>query len=88
MSLDASVEVLTKVYLNNHVITDELKLKVRVKLHPMVKIKNLLKKMHWNNLPAGWELADKDLYAELKDSFCTISMFHPIASTCRLASGT
>ena len=75
MSLDASAEVLTKVYLNNHVITDELNLKVRVKLHPMVKIKNLLKKINWNKLPADWELADKDLYTELKDSFCTISMF-------------
>ena len=41
MSMDACAEILTKVYLNNHVITDELKLKVRVKLHPMVKIKNL-----------------------------------------------
>ena len=75
MSIDASAEILTKVYSNNHIIIDELKLQVRVKLHPMLKIKNILKKINWNKLPRGWKFTEKDLYTELRDSFCTISMF-------------
>ena len=62
MSIDASVEILAKVYSNNHVIINKLKLKVKIKLHPMSKIENILKKINWNKLPEGWELTKKDLY--------------------------
>ena len=56
-----SAEILMKVYSNNSLILDKLKLKIRVKIHPMMKIKDILKKVKWNKLPYGWEWANKDI---------------------------
>ena len=75
LSTEASAETLMKVYSNNQLIINELNLKVKVKSHPMLKTKNILKKINWNKLPQGWEWAKDDLYSELKNSYCTISMF-------------
>ena len=69
-----SAEILMKVYSNNSLILDKLKLKIRVKIHPMMKIKDILKKVKWNKLPYGWEWANKDINSELSDAYCTISM--------------
>ena len=75
MSVEASAETLIKVYSNNQLIVNELNLKVKVKTHPMLKTKTILKKINWDKLPHGWEWTKRDLYSELKDSYCTISMF-------------
>ena len=69
-----SAEILMKVYSNNSLILDKLKLKIRVKIHPMMEIKDILKKVKWNKLPYGWEWANKDINSELSGSYCTISM--------------
>ena len=74
LSTEASAETLMKVYSNNHLIVDELKLKVRVKVHPFLGTEYVLKKIKWNNLPHGWEWTKKDLNSELEDSYCCIAM--------------
>ena len=37
-------------------------------------IQALLRKIKWNELPKGWQWTKNDLYKELQDSYCTISM--------------
>ena len=32
------------------------------------------KKIKWNKLPIGWEWTTKDLYSELNDSYCCVTM--------------
>ena len=71
---ESCIEILTKIYLNNFAITNDLKLKIKVKLHPLMKKKNILRKLKWNNLPEGWEWAKNDLYEELNNSYCCIAM--------------
>ena len=71
---EASIEILTKIYLNNSLIIDDLNLKIKVKTHPMMKVEKILKKMNWKNLPNGWEWAKRDLNSELKDSYCCFAM--------------
>lgn len=71
---EPNLENLTKIYLNNSLIINELNLKVRVKAHPMMNKKSILKKIKWNSLPTGWEWSKKSLYEELSESYCTISM--------------
>jgi len=74
MDVEESIEILMKTYSNNLLITDELKLKVRVKNHPKLEGEHILKKIKWKNLPQGWEWATKNLYSELEDSYCCIAM--------------
>ena len=71
---ESFIETLIKVYSNNSLIVNELKLKVRVKVHPFLSAEYILKKIKWNNLPHGWEWAKKDLNSELEDSYCCIAM--------------
>ena len=75
LSTEASIETLTKVYSHNSLIINELKLKVKVKIHPMMKVEHLLKEINWNKLPDDWEWTDKNLDSEINDSYCIISMF-------------
>ena len=72
---EASAEILLKIYSINSFIIDELKLKIKVKAHPMMKTKSILKKINWSSLPTGWEWAKNDFSDELDKSYCTISMF-------------
>ena len=72
---EASAEILLKIHSINSFLVNELKLKIKVKAHPMMKTETILKKINWNKLPEGWEWAKKDLDDELDDSYCTISMF-------------
>lgn len=71
---EANIESLLKIYSNNSLITNDLNLEVRVKPHPMMNKEALLRKIKWNELPKGWQWTKNDLYKELQDSYCTISM--------------
>jgi len=74
MVSESAIETLTKVYTNNSLIIDNLKLKVKIKAHPFSKTQDILKKMKWKKLPIGWEWAKKDLSSELEDTYCCIAM--------------
>ena len=71
---ESSLETLMKLYNNSLIITNNLKLKVKVKIHPMMKVDYILKKIKWKRLPQGWEWTKKDLYSELDESYCCIAM--------------
>lgn len=75
INAEARVETLMKIYSNNNLIVNELKLKVKVKSHPMTKAEHILKEIKWNKLPYGWDWAKEDLNSELNDSYCCITMF-------------
>ena len=68
------VEILSKMYSVNSIIVDELKLKVKVKIHPMMETDFILKKINWKKLPQGWEWTKKSLNSELDDSYCCVGM--------------
>jgi|TARA_Y100000294_G_C8569693_1_gene342310 hypothetical protein len=74
MVSESAIETLTKVYANNSLIIDNLKLKVKVKMHPFSETQDILKKMKWKKLPVGWDWAKKELSSELEDSYCCIAM--------------
>ena len=75
LKTEVCAEILLKMYSINSLLVDELKLKIKVQAHPMMKKESVLKKIGWNKLPKGWEWTKKNLDVELDESYCTISMF-------------
>tara|TARA_Y100000590_G_scaffold142382_1_gene163381 strand:- start:237 stop:2048 length:1812 start_codon:yes stop_codon:yes gene_type:complete len=71
---DANSETISKIYENNDFIINDLKLKIRVKNHPMNKTAEVLKSVKWDKLPKGWEWANENLNDELQNSYCCIAM--------------
>jgi len=74
MVSESVIETLTKVYANNSLIIDNLKLTVKIKAHPFSKTQDILKKMKWKKLPNGWEWTKKELSLELEEAYCCIAM--------------
>jgi len=75
LNLEASIETLLKIYSNNSLIIDDLKLRIKVKCHPKMKAEKILKQINWKKLPKGWEWAERDLDVELDNAYCCIAMF-------------
>lgn len=89
LALDPECCVETMVTLNHHAewIRNELGIPVRVKTHPMMRRQELLAKLGWKGLPAGWEWVDTEINEALKTAHCcialgTASAYDAIAAGC------
>jgi hypothetical protein len=76
LALDSEccVETMAKLSYHAEWIRTELGIPVRVKTHPMMRREELLAKMRWDGLPAGWEWVDGEINEALATAHCCIAL--------------
>ena len=72
---ETNTEMLDKIANINDYLVNEIGLNITIRPHPYDKEKNILKKLKWGNLPSKWMWSNKNLEADLQNSYCVITMY-------------
>lgn len=77
---ETNYEILNKIFKIRKYISNDLKLNVTIRPHPYVNHYKTLKDLNIKNLPHNWKLSDNDLFTDIQNNFCVISMHSAVVS--------
>ena len=77
---ESNYEILSKILKIKDFISNELGLKVTIRSHPYVDSLKILKKLKIKNLPDNWRWSDQDLYTDLKNNYCVVTMHSAVVT--------